>query len=392
MRGDKLNKSMSESDMQEAIQRILDRINEINDLYIDKIATQIKKIGELNQSSINRMLILADMGADIAEINLKLQTATNLNLKEIFKIYQQALDDTYTDPRFKEYMTENPLPAESKERLNRFVRNVSVQTAKTMYNLSNTTAISQTYQETVDKAIVAVSSGVDDYKTAMRASIRNLGYNGMQVQYESGYHRRLDTAIRQNIIDGTNQIAQNASMIIGQELGYDAVEISAHLRSAPDHEPVQGRVFLLEEYHKMQDGRDFVDISGHRYSGFKRPIGEWNCMHFAMSFSTQHSVRKYTDKQLREWKELNNKGCTIDGKHYTTYQAVQLMRKIETQVRREKDTAVAARKANDKELQKECQQRINALSAKYGKVAQAAGITPRRDRLSVEGFRAIKVG
>ena len=230
------------------------------------------------------------------------------------------------------------------------------------------------------------------YNEAARDIIRDLGYNGLQVQYESGYHRRLDTAVRQNIIDGVNQINQNASLEMGRALGYDAVELSAHANSAPDHEPVQGRVFLLAEFEKMQNGEPFQDVDGVHYEGFRRAIGEWNCMHIAMSFDTKTSIRRYTNEQLQQWKDDNAKGCDVGGKHYTLYQARQLMRQLETKVRREKDAAVAAKlNGNDMDERRARQRVINALSTQYYAVAQAAGLTPRGQRLSVEGFRAVSV-
>ena len=211
------------------------------------------------------------------------------------------------------------------------------------------------------------------------------------MQYPSGYHRRLDTAIRQNIIDGANQIAQQGSIMMGEELGYDAYELSAHARSAPDHEPIQGRVFLKEEFEKLQSEQPFQDVDGHHFEAIRRPIGEWNCMHIAMAFSTKYSKRQYSDEQLNRWKEDNEAGCMIGGKHYTIYQASQLMRKIETQVRREKDTANAARIAGDDVLRKECQIRINSLARKYQEVVSASGLRARKDRMSVEGFKMVKV-
>ena len=63
---DKLNKRSASSIMQQAMQQILNRIDEVNSLFISKVATQVQRIGELNQSSINRLLIVADMGMDIA--------------------------------------------------------------------------------------------------------------------------------------------------------------------------------------------------------------------------------------------------------------------------------------------------------------------------------------
>ena len=168
----------------------------------------------------------------------------------------------------------------------RYTRNIAAQPSGALQNLSNTTAISVPYQQAIDKAILSVSTGMTDYKSAMRQTIKDIGWAGMQVQYASGYHRRLDTAARQNIIDGACQIAQHSADEIGKALGYDAVELSAHLNSAPDHEPVQGHVFLLAEYAKMQAGMACVDVDGHHFAGFKRPIGEWNCGHFAAPFST----------------------------------------------------------------------------------------------------------
>jgi hypothetical protein len=388
---DNLNVTMTEAEMERAIARIMDRLDEVNTFYIKKIAGQIKRIGEMSQSSVNRLVVMADMGADVAEITERLRVATGLNVRDLYAVYNQALNDVYTDKRFAIYLEKNPMQPGSVERLNQYARLVSVQTAQSMVNLSNTTAVSSAYREAIDKAIYAVSSGVGDYKSVMRQTVQSLGYNGMQVKYGSGYHRRLDSAVRQNIIDGANQLAQNASLLMGEELGFDAVELSAHARSAPDHEPVQGRVFLKSEFEKMQSGSDFYDVDGNHYPGFKRQIGEWNCMHIAMSFSTQHSVRRYADDQLSEWRAANAAGCTIGGKHYSTYEAVQLMRRIETEVRRQKDAAVAAAAAGDKELRQKCQLKIDALAKSYTQIAQTAGITPRRDRMSVNGFRAIKV-
>ena len=383
---------LTDKELEASINKITGRIDEVNQSYIKKIAKQVSKIGELNATSIDRLIVMTDMGADIREITRDLAAAMMLNIRDVYKIYQAALSDVYTDPRFATALKSQPLTATQNAHLTWFAQNVSTQTAKTMLNMSNTTALADNYKQAVDKAIVATASGLTSYQEAAREIIRDLGYSGLQVQYESGYHRRLDTAVRQNIIDGVNQINQNASLEIGEILGFDAVEISAHKNSAPDHEPVQGRVFLKSEFEKMQAGQDFTDIDGHRFAGFRRPIGEWNCMHIAMSFSTQHSIRRYTEEQLAQWKRDNAQGCEINGKHYTMYEARQLMRQIETKVRREKDAAVAARlNGNDMVERRARQKTINALSMRYYEVARTAGLTPRGARLSVEGFRMVKV-
>lgn len=385
---------MTDKELERAISLITDRLDEVNALYIRKVAAQIKKIGELGPVNVNRIVTMMEMGTDAQEITTKLQEATGLTLRGMQKIYQRALQDVYTDRRFARVLQAAPdgkTAQEARQRLTQYAQTVAQQSAQTMLNLSNTTAVALPYKEAVDRAVLAVSSGMEDYQTATRQIIRELGYNGLQVQYASGYHRRLDTAVRQNIIDATNQIAQQGSLLMGEVLGYDAIEISAHLNSAPDHEPVQGRVFLKAEFEKMQAGEDFTDIDGKHYSGFSRPIGEWNCKHFALSFSTQHSQRKWTPEQLQAWAAQNAQGCEVDGKHLSMYQADQLMRQIETDVRRWKDAANAARIAGNKAEQVHCQKRINALAAKYAKVAQQSGLPTRKARMSVEGFKMVKV-
>ena len=379
-------------ELERAIAVIMKRLQGVNALYIRKIAAQIKRIGELTPSSVNRLVAMADMGADINEIREQLRQAAALSVKDLRDIFQRALTETYNDPRFAAYLEDHPdaIQPEAEERITRYASAVYQQTAASMYNLSNTTAITLGYRNAIDRAVLATSTGVGSYTETMRDTIRQLGRAGMQVTYASGYHRRLDTAVRQNIVDAVRQINKQASAMIGEELGYDAVEISAHSRSAPDHEPVQGRVFLKADFENMQAGLPFRDVNGHLYQGFKRPISEWNCRHIPLSFSTKYSKPVYTDEQLRRMADENQKGCIINGKHRTLYEASQMMRNIETEVRRQKDTAVAAQAAGDDALRKECQRNINALVRQYAAVAKASGNDEKRQRMTVEGFRAVR--
>ena len=385
-------------ELEKAIKTIMKRLGIVNAAYIQKIAEQIKKIGELNPTSVNRLVAMSEMNADIAEVTNMLRTAAAVNAAELRKVFEKALNETYTDPRFSAYLSDNPdaVRPDAKARVEQYVQTVYRQTAANMYNYSNTMAIRQGYAEAIDKAVLAVSTGLDSYTEAMRDTVRQIGQAGMQVYYESGYHRRLDTAVRQNIVDAVNQINKNASIMIGEEINaqageeiYDAIEISAHARSAPDHEPVQGHVFMKAEWEKLQAGLVSRDIDGRVFAGFRRPIGEWNCRHTPLSFSTKWSKRTWTDEQLQAFIDENKKGCEIDGKHKTLYEAMQMMRDIETAVRREKDTAVAAQAAGDDALRKDCQRNINALVRRYAEIAKASGngvshMEDRKERMKAD--------
>lgn len=382
---------MTPEQMEKRVKKLLGKFDDINTFYIEKVAEQIAVIGALSTSSVNVISVWSTMYANIREINEKIAKAANITMPELKNLYTDALNDVYYDDRFVRAIEETPLSEGSKRALERYTESVYRQTQETLVNMSNTTAVSETYREAVDKAILTVSSGLGDYSTQIRNTIRQFGGAGVQVVYESGFKRRLDSALTQNIIDGVKQIQQHASDLIGEELGFDAKEISVHANSAPDHEPVQGHIFLNAEYDKLQTEQESVDIKGRAFPAMRRPITEWNCMHFAYSFSTKYSKPKYTTEQLDEFIEKNAKGCDIDGKHYSLYEARQLMRQIETDIRRQKDIAIAAKAADDMDLRRECQGKINRLTRKYDKVIEASGLDAHRDRMIVQGFRSVKV-
>ena len=59
---------LTEDDIELALQKIQGRLDDVNALYIKKVARQIKKIGELNTSSINRLIVMAEVEQDSAEV------------------------------------------------------------------------------------------------------------------------------------------------------------------------------------------------------------------------------------------------------------------------------------------------------------------------------------
>lgn len=397
---------MTQEELNKAVEKIAARYNKLNTKYIRQIAEQIKAIGELNAKSLNQIAEMVRMNANLSEIITELTRLTELTKQDVRAIMQRVTEDEVMNARYLPYYAaQSGLPedqitpeiakqyvgADSEERLRRAVLAMAAQTDDRLDNLSNTTAISEPYRAAIDKAVLAVNENVTSYTEAMRETVRSIGQAGMQVRYESGYHRRLDTAVRQNILDATGQLAQTAAIMVGEALDYNAFEISAHAMSAPDHEPVQGHVFLTDEFYKLQQNQPSQDVDGHTFEAIRRPIKEWNCGHMAYPFDTRYSKRKYTDEQLQKFIDDNKAGCVIGQKRYTLYEASQIMRRIECEIRREKDTAVAAQAAGDEQLRLDCQLRINHLSGLYKQVTDASGLTPRRERMTVEGFRRAKV-
>ena len=134
---------LNQSKLNKALNILLKRFEDVNRFFVLKIADQIKKIGGLSQTNINRLMIMASMNADMIAINKQLADAVNMGTADIFKIYNNAMNDVYTDPAFSQVLNQTPLTAAQQGRLNQYVQSVSMQTAGTIQNLSNTTALSK---------------------------------------------------------------------------------------------------------------------------------------------------------------------------------------------------------------------------------------------------------
>ena len=402
---------LKDNEIEALIQPYVERQQKLNMYVVNKIANRIGQIGSLSSTDVYRLQQLYKIGEDARLINQEIAKVLNVQVGSVKDTIRRAAIKTYTDAKpFYDYRHKAQIPYEKNTKLQRTVNAISKQTEGTFKNLSNSKAtgfmirdmknpqllkfqnVQQTYQSIVDEAVQAVQNGTMDFDSALSRSLKQLNESGLRRAYwDSGYTRRIDSTVRMNILGGIRQINQQVQMQIAQEINADGIELSAHSFSAPDHEPIQGRIFTMKEFEKLQSEMDFEDITHTKFIAIRRPIGEWNCMHIAMAFSTKYSKRQYTDAQLKKWADDNEKGCMIGGKHYTTYEAAQLMRQIETQVRREKDTANAARIAGDDVLRRECQIRINNLARKYQEVVQASGLKVRKERMSVEGFRMVKV-
>lgn len=380
---------LSDLEIEAAYRKMIDRIDLVNDDYLKRVAEQIKKIGQLNPSSIHKLSQMRMYRGNIQQIRRELAEALNISAGELQQLLERAAQEQYNDANFSAVVqNKRRQPLRYSEELKTYITAVARQTAERFANYSNTTVIDQNYQETVTNAIDAVTRGVTDYNSAIRDSMRKLGGDGLRVEYDSGVTRRMDTAIRQNVIDGVKQIQQEAARQAGEQMGADGVELSAHPFSAVDHEPAQGRMYTNAEFEKMQSGQPFEDVDGKHYDGFERPIAEWNCRHFASPVIIGVSPRRYTDEQLEAWKKKNHAGCDIGGKHYTVYEAGQLMRKIETKIRQQKDIANLAKRSGDNVLKREAQAKTVDLRAQYNVVAEAAGLKPRPERAIVESYTA----
>ena len=201
---------------------------------------------------------------------------------------------------------------------------------------------------------------------------------GLRVQYpRSGMTRRLDSAVRQNVLDGVRALNNDILRQLGNEYGADGVEISAHALCAADHLPYQGRQFSNREFQDVQNRLD-------------RPFGMWNCKHTVFPIILGVSEPAHTEEELAAYRRNSSEAVEIGGRTMTRYEWTQEQRRIETAVRYQKDIAIAAKASGDDFARREAQARINDLQARYARISEAAGLTEQPERMAVAGFRRVK--
>ena len=358
------------------------RYEALNEEYLEIIGERIRAIGRVSPTDLYRLERLRDIGADMEKLKRKLASETGKSLKELEKLLRQA-----ADAAMKPYDgLMNAEPYLRNEIAEAMAAAQYIETARAMVNLSNTTVSSAAYQGLVDRAVSAVQLGAESYQSAIRSVLRGAAWDGLcvidntrKVRYASGLTRRLDTAARQNVLDGFRALMQRTRDETGKAFGADGVEISAHMLCAEDHLPYQGRQFSLEEFERLNQT-------------LRRPIakGIWNCSHVAEPIVLGISEPAYTEEELAEYRRSSVEQVTIDGKTRSRYQWTQEQRRIETAIRREKDVAIAAKAAGDDVLRRQCQQRINDLRKRYDRISREAGLEVRTDKMAVSGFRAVK--
>ena len=386
-------------------------VNIANDINIEiakVIAERIKIIGELSPSDVKKLTNAIEyLGADFSKITKLIAKFSNQGQQAIFDALQKVADGN--DEFAKIFYSAKGIAAHTHYNdtyLNTLVESMARQTALDLTNLSQTLAykidggrylnLRQMYTRAIDKAIYEVQSGTVDYHTAMRKTVKELATGlraknstltvnkntgEVELHWESGYSRRLDSHIRQNLIDGVKQLQQNMLDYHGERFGSNGVELSAHAISAPDHLPVQGRQFSKEEFLKMQGGMDCKDVKGNHYAGFPRPICQWNCRHIPFPIIIGISEPVYSDEELHNYAENSER----------KYKLTQQQRAMETKLRSLKNQRLALSASGDEIGANQTQKKINELQAKYRKFSNNNNLLYDTKRASVEGYKKISV-
>ena len=295
---------------------------------IEEIATRIARVGYANTVVLNDIRIAQEMGVLYQDIITLVAKYSNTSYEKVAEIFEEAGAKTLSrdDFIYKEAGL-NPVPIRQSRPIMQTMSATIEKTAGNLQNLVMTTAIATQTQfyNAMNVAYMEVSTGVKSYSQSILDAIDNISSQGAVITYPSGRKMSLESAVRMNIITGVNQTCGKLQELRADELGWDLMELTAHSGARPEHASWQGKIVSRSG----QKGYLSLDDIGYgTATGFKGV----NCRHDWYPYY-KGSSRTYTEKQLKEWQ---NEKVTYNGKEYSKYDATQIQRKIERQIRQDK--------------------------------------------------------
>ena len=355
----------------------------MTDFLLRDIARRVAEAGQITSTAGYQIWKIQGLGKSQKEVKKKLAELLNASLNEIDEIFEQAAEEGYKFDLSK-LPTVEGIPFEENESLIQIVRAAVTLAQDDFTNITQTIGMISPYGQRLplydaynaccDFAFEQVFTGATDYNTAVQMACRNLYQRGLvTVDYESGAKASIETAVRRNIMGGLGLMQEKISEQNHEKYGADGWEISAHAASAPDHEPIQGRQYRDEEYQELNNS-------------LVRRIGTLNCGHAAFPIFYGVTEPTYTAEQLEAFKRANADGITYQGKHYTTYEATQAQRRLETAIRKCKRKITVLEGAGDDDALRAARTRYTRLNQEYARFSKAAGLRTQTARLKAAGF------
>lgn len=228
-----------------------------------------------------------------------------------------------------------------------------------------TTAIKSQFAfiQACNKAQMKVSTGAFSYDKAIADAIKEAAVQGTEVLYPSQHVDKLDVAVRRAVLTGVNQTAAEMNLQYAKDQNCDYVETTAHEGARPEHAVWQGRVFCLSGTDPKYE--NFYEATVY---GTGPGLCSWNCRHNFHAFFPGISTPAYTQEILDDYSAKN---VEYNGKQFTEYEASQMQRGHERQIRETKRKLArynsAISEAKDDILKNTLQNRFNEESVRLKK-------------------------
>ena len=370
----------------------------LEDTLLMEICSRLKLRDELNEVTVQDIKALRSHGIDTKEIEKAIRKTSGISEKKLKELFDDVIarnQKYYTSVIDMAGLTQPDILVNTAT-----IEAIRVQTLDEFHNITQSMGFlvdkgrtmlppARAYQWALDSAVMQIQSGAISYNQAIKSAAQQLAGGLKVVNYESGHVDHIDVAVRRAVMTGVNQICDQYTNRSAEYLETRYFEVSAHsgARDKPgaspwsSHKDWQGKVYYQSESGEpdplgLYD--DLVETTGY---GYVDGLTGANCKHHKYPFVPGVSERTYTDEQLEHIDD--GLGCTFDGKTYTAYEATQMQRRIERQIRAQKKLRNAYKEAGLSEDATAANIKLRRLNAEYSRFSKAAGLPEQPERTKV---------
>ncbi len=371
------------------------------------VIDRINMINSISRTADYELYQLSRIGLSSETIRKAIQDTLKLADAEIDRIYDEIIQEGYAqDKRLYDSVGLPHTPYRENAPLQQLVEAVRRQTKNEMENITRTTGfaidmggktvftpMAEHFQQTLDNALMDITTGTFDYNKTVKKVIQEMTKSGVRtVDYESGHSNRIEVAARRAVMTGVTQVTGQITQMNMDKLDTDYVEVSWHATARTgeginNHQGWQGRVYHWNRRNNRkadEEYPDFIEITGY---GQVQGLCGANCYHSYYPFLPGISERLYTDDQLDQMNAKENTPKTYMGKEYTSYEATQRQRYLETLMRKQRQDIKLMQDAKaDPDDIINAQIRYRETMRQYKEFSKTMGLPEQRERIYADGL------
>lgn len=333
---------------------------------IADMAKRIVKTGSITDSTKHQAEILQNAGLVYMDTITRVSQVSGYQKREVERMYQEAgIKNLKNESVYYRQAGKDVIELKQSDGMQRILQANVRKTCQELDNLTMTTAVKSqsAYIQACNRAQMKVSTGAFSYDKAIADAIKEAAVQGTEVLYPTQHVDKLDVAVRRAVLTGVNQTAAELNLQYAKEAGCDYVETTAHSGARPSHAVWQGKVFCLSGMDSSYP--NFYEATGY---GTGPGLCGWNCRHNFHAYFPGISTPGYTKEMLDDYSKKN---VNYNGRQYTEYEAGQMQRSHERQIRETKRKLAgynaAINEAKDDTLKNTLQGLFNEESVKLKK-------------------------
>lgn len=372
-------------------EELAELFRDLENTLLIEICSRLKAADQFNEVTVQDIRALRSHGIDLEKIKKAIRKTTGISEQKLNKLLNDVVERNqkyYTEVIDLAHVTQPETLVDAAT-----IAAIQAQTLDTFHNMTASMGFlvdsgrtmlepAKAYQWALDNAVMQVQSGAISYNQAIKTAVQQLAQSGLKVvDYESGHRDQIDVAARRAVMTGVNQICAKYTEQSAEYLNTPYFEVSAHAgaRDKPgpspwsSHKDWQGKVYSTRSNDIYPN---IYEVCG---LGYVDGLEGANCRHRRFSWVEGVSERTYTDEQLAHIDD--GLGCTFDGKKYTAYEATQMQRRVERQIRAQKRLVNAYKSAGLTDDATVANIKLRRLNAKYREFSKAAGLPEQKERL-----------